>query len=152
MSTTKSMEKLNTKMTFFINYDGENVSYIDSENHSICCCDIWMASLPSNNGSIQNGHRPVLIISNNKNNKYSTVVNVIPMTTKMNKRHLPCHVSIWDYKRFGLYAPSTIMVEQITTIPKNNLKYYMGRIDDEAILLDIYEAIRTQFPILDNAK
>ena len=82
MSTTKSMEKLNTKMTFFINYDGENVSYIDSENHSICCCDIWMASLPSNNGSIQNGHRPVLIISNNKNNKYVSQnfesVNILP--------------------------------------------------------------------------
>ena len=70
------------------------------------------------------------------------------MTTKMNKRNLPCHVEIWDYKRFGLAAPSTLMVEQITTIPKDNLLYYIGKIDDEYILHNLYNAMMAQFPIV----
>ena len=138
----------NQKMTLFVNYHDDNVEYIDSKNHAICCCDIWMAKLENHSGSIQSGFRPVLIISNDKNNKYSSVVNIIPMTTKMNKRNLPCHVEIWDYKRFGLAAPSTLMVEQITTIPKDNLLYYIGKIDDEYILHNLYNAMMAQFPIV----
>ena len=35
----------NQKMTLFVNYHDDNVEYIDSKNHAICCCDIWMAKL-----------------------------------------------------------------------------------------------------------
>ena len=107
-----------------------------------------MAEISGKSGSIQSGHRPVFILSNNKNNKCSTVLNVIPMTTKMNKRNLPCHVEIWDYKRYGLNAPSTLMVEQITTIEKESLRYYMGEVADVDILTRIYRAMKSQFPVL----
>ena len=75
-------------------------------------------------------------------------MNVIPMTTKMNKRNLPCHVEIWDYEKYGLTAPSTIMVEQITTIQKENLRYYMGSISDLDMLMRIFRAMQAQFPML----
>ena len=144
----KTKEKSNETMTFFVNYNDNNINFIDAKNHSITCGDIWMANIPERDGNIQGGHRPVLVISNDKNNKFSNVVNVVPMTTKMNKRNLPCHVEIWDYQKYGLTAPSTIMVEQITTINKENLRYYMGEINDVDMLMRIFRAMQVQFPMM----
>ena len=110
--------------------------------------EIWMADLGERSGSLQSGRRPVLIVSNDKNNRYSSVLNVIPMTTKMNKRNLPCHVEIYDYEKFGLNAPSTIMVEQLTVVDKKDLMFRIGKINDDRILMDICDAMAVQFPVL----
>ena len=110
--------------------------------------EIWMADLGERSGSLQSGRRPVLIVSNDKNNRYSSVLNVIPMTTKMNKRNLPCHVEIWDYKKYGLLAPSTLLIEQLSTISKENLIYNMGKIIDVDMLMRICRAMQSQFPIM----
>ena len=110
--------------------------------------EIWMADLGERSGSLQSGRRPVLIVSNDKNNRYSNVLNVIPMTTKMNKRNLPCHVEIYDYEKFGLNAPSTIMVEQLTVVDKKDLMFRIGKINDDRILMDICDAMAVQFPVL----
>jgi len=110
--------------------------------------EIWMADLGERSGSLQSGRRPVLIVSNDKNNRYSSVLNVIPMTTKMNKRNLPCHVEIYDYEKFGLNAPSTIMVEQLTVVDKKSLMFRVGKINDDRILMEICDAMAVQFPVL----
>ena len=110
--------------------------------------EIWMADLGEKSGSVQSGRRPVLIVSNDKNNRYSSVVNIMPMTTKMNKRNLPCHVELYNYERFGLNAPSTIMVEQLTSIDKRNLLFKIGKIDDNKVLSEICRAMAAQFPVL----
>ena len=110
--------------------------------------EIWMADLGERSGSLQSGRRPVLIVSNDKNNRYSSVLNVIPMTTKMNKRNLPCHVEIHDYEKFGLNAPSTIMVEQLTVVDKKDLMFRVGKINDDRILMEICDAMAVQFPVL----
>lgn len=110
--------------------------------------EIWMADLGERIGSLQSGRRPVLIVSNDKNNRYSSVLNVIPMTTKMNKRNLPCHVEIYDYEKFGLNAPSTIMVEQLTVVDKKDLMFRVGKINDDRILMEICDAMAVQFPVL----
>lgn len=147
MNTTRNTRTSNQK--FFVKYSNKNVEFIGAESRAVKCGEIWMASLPEQNGSIQGGYRPVFIISNDINNQYSTVVNVIPMTTKMNKRNLPCHVEIWDYEKYGLSAPSTILVEQITTIRKEDLKYYIGEIRDIDMLMRVFRSMQSQFPILD---
>lgn len=112
------------------------------------CGQIWMCQLTSKDGSIQNGYRPVFILSNNKNNTYAPTLNVIPLTTKMNKRQLPIHVELWDYQKYGLRKPSTMLIEQITTIPTVNLDKCIGNVDDVDILKNIWVAISVQFPIL----
>ena len=126
------------------------IKSLDSVCHEPKFLEIWMADLGDKNGSIQCGRRPVLIISNDKNNRYSTTVNIIPMTTKMNKRNLPCHVEIFDYEKFGLNAPSTIMVEQLTVIDKQDLLFRVGKINDNAVLMEICNAMSVQFPVLVN--
>lgn len=116
------------------------------------CGEIWMCKITSkDNSSVQNGYRPVFILSNNKNNTYAPTLNVIPMTTKMNKRRLPIHVEIWNYQKYGLKKPSTMLIEQITTIPMVNLDKCIGIISDADILKNIWTAISVQFPILEIA-
>ena len=112
------------------------------------CGEIWMCQLTSKDGSVQSGYRPVFILSNNKNNTYAPTLNVIPLTTKMNKRQLPIHVELWDYSRYGLKKPSTMLIEQITTIPIMSLDKCIGNVDNVDILKDIWAAISVQFPIL----
>lgn len=112
------------------------------------CGEIWMCNLSENEGSIQSGYRPVLIVSNDKNNTYSSTINIIPITTKMNKRKLPVHVELWNYQRYGLKAPSTLMVEQTTTVALSSLDKYIGKILDKNVLGDISRAMRVQFPVI----
>lgn len=109
--------------------------------------EVWMCHLTDKGGSVQSGYRPVFILSNNQNNTYSSTLNVIPITSKMNKRKLPVHVELWNYKIFGLRNPSTMMVEQTTTVSIESLEKKIGTISDRAILTNIGRAILVQFPI-----
>ena len=109
--------------------------------------EIWMCNLQNKNGSVQCGLRPVLIMSNNINNTHSTVINVIPISSKI-KRPLPIHVVLHDYHKFGLTVKSVLLVEQITTIPIEALQYIMGVIADEDVFRRIGNAMAIQFPCL----
>lgn len=112
------------------------------------CGEIWLCRLESYNGSIQRGYRPVYILSNNENNTYSNTLNVIPLTSRMNKRNLPVHVELWDYHKYGLKSPSTLMVEQIMTITSNSLDRKIGTIADSDTMNRIRYAISVQFPVM----
>ena len=112
------------------------------------CGEIWMCNLSYKDGSVQSGYRPVFILSNDKNNTFSTTLNVIPITSKMNKRNLPVHVVLWRYEQYGLKSPSTLMIEQITTIPVENLDRRIGTVSDKETLNNISKAMFVQFPVL----
>lgn len=112
------------------------------------CGEIWMCNLSVKDGSIQSGYRPVFILSNNKNNTYSPTLNIIPITSKMNKRKLPIHVELWKYKEYGLTMPSTMLIEQIMTIPMDYLDKRVGMITDDDILNNVCRAMEIQFPIM----
>lgn len=112
------------------------------------CYEIWMCDLGSNGVGIQSGYRPVLILSNDRNNLFSPTVNVAPMTTKMNKRNLPVHVELWNNKAYGLLSPSTVLIEQLTTVHVNALDRKIGQIADDETLAQIYTAVSVQFPII----
>ncbi|MBQ8302838.1 MAG: type II toxin-antitoxin system PemK/MazF family toxin [Clostridia bacterium] len=107
-----------------------------------------MCNLTVQEGSIQSGYRPVFILSNDKNNTYSTTLNIIPITSKMNKRKLPVHVELWSYQEYGLKTPSTMLVEQIMTISAEHLDRCIGKVSDSRILGDISRAMAIQFPVL----
>ncbi|MBQ2398349.1 MAG: type II toxin-antitoxin system PemK/MazF family toxin [Bacteroidales bacterium] len=109
--------------------------------------EIWMCNLINKDGSIQSGYRPVFILSNNKNNTYSTTLNIIPITSKMNKRKLPVHVELWSYQKYGLKTPSTMMIEQTTTITLECLDKRIGIVSDSQILFNIGKAMSIQFPV-----
>jgi mRNA-degrading endonuclease toxin of MazEF toxin-antitoxin module len=49
---------------------------------------IIMAELPTVGGSVQNGLRPVMIISNDKANKFSPNIIAVPLTSRDKKVYL----------------------------------------------------------------
>ena len=70
------------------------------------------------------------------------------LTSKMNKRKLPVHVELWSYQKYGLKTPSTLLVEQITTITIECLDKCIGKVSDKETLCNISNAIAIQFPVL----
>jgi len=81
--------------------------------------DILFADLPIN-GSVQGGFRPVLVVQNDVGNKYSSTIEVLPISSKIFKgSHLPTHVFISPDKTNGLKRESIIMAENVWTIPKD---------------------------------
>ena len=77
------------------------------------------------NSSVQGGVRPCIVIQNNRGNRYSPVVIVAVITSKINKTKLPTHVLIG--KECGLDTDSVILLEQIRPIDKNKLGTYLGK-------------------------
>lgn len=93
---------------------------------------IVMLDLPTVSGSVQNGLRPCVIISNNKANKFSPNVIAVPLTSK-NKKDMPTHYALQPSKVNGLKVTSTILAEQILTVSKNAIKRVIGVVEDQHI-------------------
>jgi mRNA interferase MazF len=83
-------------------------------------------------GSEQGGLRPVIIVQNNKGNKYSPTTIVITITTRK-KTALPTHVSINGDEENGLKCNSIALCEQIRTIDKIRIKNKIGNVDTKTL-------------------
>lgn len=104
--------------------------------------DIFFANLNPVIGSEQGGVRPVLIVQNDKGNRFSRTTVVAPISSSVKKR-LPTHVLLpaaaYKFKKDGV-----VLVEQIRTIDKRRLKNRIGKLDaDDAERLA--EALRASF-------
>ena len=94
----------------------------------ICRGDMFFADLNPVTGSEQGGVRPVLIIQNNRGNRYSPTVIVAAMSGKVaEKAKLPTHCMVRAYA--GLKEESLVLLEQIRTIDKQRLQKYIGRLN-----------------------
>lgn len=101
------------------------------------------------NGSIQGYKRPAVVISNNKNNKYSTVLTVVPLSTKYKKkRYLPTHVFVSKTQCEGLEQNSVALAEQITTINKERICNNLGSVN-EIVLMKITKAVQIQVGVFE---
>ena len=56
--------------------------------------EIYYADLSPVVGSEQGGYRPVIVLQNNKGNRYSTTVIIAPISSRLTKNPLPTHVMI----------------------------------------------------------
>ncbi len=99
-------------------------------------------------GSTQGGMRPV-VVSNNMANKHSTVLTVVPLSTKIyKKRSLPTHVFISAYKTEGLDQHSIALCEQVTALNFDRIIEHMGKVDEET-LGRIAEGVQVQVGVFD---
>ncbi len=113
--------------------------------------EVWFADLGEHTWtSVQEGCRPVVIVSNDMGNRYADTVNVVPLTRHLKRPELPCHTEISDSDlgdaKQALDA-SMVLTEQITTISKRQLRNYVGRIDDPAAMGRINRAIGEQLDL-----
>ena len=94
--------------------------------------DIFIADLDPVVGSEQGGVRPVLIVQNNRGNRFSPTVICAAMTSRMNKHDLPTHV--WIAARdSGLARDSLVLCEQIRTLEKSRLRQWAGHVGSLAL-------------------
>ena len=106
--------------------------------------EIYLANLSPARGSEQDGIRPVLIIQNNKGNRYSPCV--ITAITSIEQPNHPTHVAIGT--ECGLVKISYVMTEQIRTIDKSRLIGYIGQIDEQS-MREVNEALSVSFGLTD---
>lgn len=105
--------------------------------------EIYYADLSPVVGSEQGGYRPVVVLQNNKGNRYSTTIIVAPISSRLTKNPLPTHVLV---ENNYLEKKSVILLEQIRTIDKQRIREKVGIIDDKIMQL-INQAIKTSLDI-----
>ena len=107
--------------------------------------EIWYAKLDRREGSsVQGGSRPVLILSNDINNSVSSVVTVLPMTSRPKKLDLPSHTWVEADEIEGLETGALVLAEQITTIDQNRLVYRMGELKDKTVVALVEQSVEAQ--------
>ncbi len=107
--------------------------------------EVWYAKLDRRDGSsVQGGSRPVLILSNDINNAVSSVVTVLPMTSRPKKLDLPSHTWIDENGIEGFQTGALILAEQITTIDQNRLVYRMGELKDKTLITLVENSVDAQ--------
>ena len=93
--------------------------------------EIWQVSLEPVEGHEIGKTRPALVISNDKNNEYSSTVTLIPITASIEKIY-PFEVFI-SGEDSGLPLDSKIKCNQIRTVDKLRLLKLVGGISTEII-------------------
>ena len=86
---------------------------------------IWECELVDSKGSVQQGNRGVIIVSNDLANTYSSVVEVVALTSSESKTVLPTHL-VLEKGTGKLAKTSTVVGEQIMTVSKSQLKFFIG--------------------------
>ena len=86
---------------------------------------LYIAAPQDSIGSEQTNRRPAIVVSNNKCNEYSPVIDVVYLTTQ-NKAVLPTHVKIYSSP-----FPSIALCEHPTAIDKRRIENALGFCSDE---------------------
>lgn len=96
--------------------------------------DIYYIKGLNHDGHVQEGERPAIIVSNNLNNKFSNVFEVVFLTTKK-KKDLPTHVKVMAYEM------STALCEQVNSVSINRFSEYI-RTCSETEMNEIDKALK----------
>ena len=119
---------------------------------------VWFADLGLRTTSgllptyVQSGRRPVLVISNDLNNRYGTILTVIPFTGSPKRLDMPTHVVVVPsdvrngYQPSEIYA-STLLCEQVTVLDKTRLVGYVGTVVNPKLIAQVEAALLTQVGI-----
>lgn len=86
--------------------------------------EVYYINIENKTNHIQNGHRPYLIVSNNKCNEYSPTLLAVALTTKLKR------LEINDLK-----IKSMALCEQIFTVGRDDIcdENYMGTISNKTL-------------------
>ncbi len=122
---------------------------------------VWFADLAARSTSnlitsVQSGTRPVLVISNDLNNRFGTVITIIPFTGAPKRLDMPTHVAVTPSDVRNGYQPSeiyesTLLAEQVTALDKARLVSYVGSVVNPKLMSQIEAALLTQIGITSQA-
>ena len=108
-------------------------------NTQITRGQIFFADIPKTVGSTYFGKRPILVLSNNLNNRFSKTLTCIPCTSRLDNSHggkkktLPTHVYIpYGKGKTGLKRDTIVMCENICNYSVDILQECIGQIDENS--------------------
>ncbi len=106
---------------------------------------IYLAVLDPVIGKEISKTRPVVIVSNDKNNKFSGTVTILPITSKNVQRIYPFEVLL---SRGAGKRPKTskVKADQIRTLDKSRIVKFMGRIKKQE-MDEIEKAIKVHLAL-----
>lgn len=110
------------------------------ENQKVKRGEIYLYDFGKNEGSMQNGLRPVLVVQCDEGNQASTTTVIAALTSAIKKRYLPSHIILGD--SFGLREPSMVMLEQLKTVNQSDLVSYIGIIDNGNVIRRINNGLK----------
>jgi mRNA interferase MazF len=108
--------------------------------------EVWVVSLEPAAGHEIGKTRPALVISNNRNNEFSSTVTVIPITSSIEKIY-PFEVMILRTES-GLSSDSKIKCNQIRTVDKLRLLKPVGALPRDKIV-EVEKALMIHLDIND---
>jgi len=94
--------------------------------------DIYLASLDPVKGKEISKTRPVVIISNDKNNEFSATVTILPLTSRNPGKIYPFEVFL-PQGAGNLHQDSKIKADQIRTLDKSRLITLIGKLEKETV-------------------
>jgi mRNA interferase MazF len=94
--------------------------------------DIRLADLNPTQGSEQGGMRPVLVLQNDRINRFTTTVLTIPITTNLRRAALPSCVKITQGEG-GLDRDSVALCHQLRVLDKTRLSRKLGAVSSETL-------------------
>lgn len=102
--------------------------------------EIYYCNLGNNNGSVQSGVRPVLVIQNNIGNDNSPTTVVAMITSVLKKLNQPTHILLDT--SCGLKNESIVLLEQIRTVDiQRELLEYIGTVTNEKTIYNIQQGL-----------
>ncbi|MGL5329488.1 MAG: type II toxin-antitoxin system PemK/MazF family toxin [Peptostreptococcaceae bacterium] len=106
--------------------------------------DICFIELPDMGNSIQKNKRPCVVISNDMACKYSPVINVVSLTSRMTKKPLPTHKMINPDSANGLLSKSIALCEQPLPVGKDRVIKKIGKVS-EIDLLEVLKGVAIEY-------
>lgn len=100
--------------------------------------DVYLVDLGHQDGSVQGGTRPVMVLQNDVGNKFSPTTLVCPLTSKK-KKAMPTHITI--PVSTGLQKESVALCEQLRVIEKEKLTRLICQISDDSIISKVNRGI-----------
>lgn len=107
--------------------------------------EIYFANLDPTVGAEIKKKRPVLIVSNNANNKMALTVTIVPITSNIKKVY-PFEVLL-ETKDSGLSKPSKAQCHQVRTISKIRIQGRKVGLVNNQMMLQINSAIKLHLAI-----
>ena len=109
----------------------------------ICRGDLFYYDFGDNSGSVQSGERPVLVVQADDYNQNAPTIIVAAVTSVIKKRYFPSHIILGE--EFGLKKPSMVLLEQIRTVNREDLREYIGTVDDDKLFRQINATLKKTF-------
>lgn len=105
--------------------------------------EIWLADISAVKDShVIRGRRPVIIVSNDAVNAGSSIVTVVPLTSKTAKDALPTHVFLSGQ---GLDCGSLALCDQVMPLDKSRCLRRIGYVYKPFDRLALLHALAVQF-------